>query len=389
MENRGISFSAHFVTESAMNPIGGFRQTARYTQQIDVGVDLDLGRLAGDPGGKIQILLLDRAGRSLSADAIGNQFAVQELYGAGQNFRLVELTYEQSLFAEKISFHLGWAPAGNYFASLPVFCDFQDGFICAHATPTTTNSGAHNYPVGQWGGHMKLEPTREFYVQTGIFQVNLNEGNSDRGFDLSLGSTGVFVPFEFGWLPGRDTGTFPGIYRIGAYYNSSDTPDVLQDIHGLSAGFSAAPFAMHNGRRGAYGMADQVIKRDRLDPQRFLRIGAIAGVGDRATSTFRYFAAVGGVHQGTFSHRDNDFVSVMFAYARTNPRLTQYEEDRNTMAPGSVGIQTHESIAELDYNVQIAPWLSIRPNLQYIVRPAGTGKIPNAFVIGLYTGVRF
>jgi len=151
MEGRGINFSAHFVTESATNPVGGFRQTARYTQQIDFGFALDLSRLAGDPGGKIQILLLDRAGRSLSADAIGNQFAVQELYGAGQNFRLVELSYEQSLFADKLSFHLGWAPAGNYFGSLPVFCDFQNGFICAHATPMTTNSGAHNYPVGQWG----------------------------------------------------------------------------------------------------------------------------------------------------------------------------------------------------------------------------------------------
>ena len=211
MENSGVDFSAHFVTESAMNPVGGFRQTARYTQQIDFGVDLDLSRLVGDSGGKIQILLLDRAGRSLSADAIGNQFAVQELYGAGQNFRLVELNYEQSVFAEKVSFHLGWVPAGNYFASLPVFCDFQNGFICAHATPMTTNSGAHNYPVGQWGGHMKLEPTREFYVQTGVFQVNPNEGNSNRGFDLSLGGTGAFVPFEIGWLPGKDTGTFPGI----------------------------------------------------------------------------------------------------------------------------------------------------------------------------------
>jgi carbohydrate-selective porin OprB len=111
MEGRGINFSAHFVTESATNPIGGLRQTARYTQQIDFGFDLDLSRLAGDPGGKIQILLLDRAGRSLSADAIGNQFAVQELYGAGQNFRLVELSYEQSMFANKLSFHLGWAPS--------------------------------------------------------------------------------------------------------------------------------------------------------------------------------------------------------------------------------------------------------------------------------------
>jgi len=39
--------------------------------------------------------------------------------------------------------------------------------------------------------------------QTGIFQVNPNEGNSDGGFDLSLGSTGVYIPLEFGWLPAR------------------------------------------------------------------------------------------------------------------------------------------------------------------------------------------
>ena len=66
---------------------------------------------------------------------------------------------------------------------------------------------------------MKLEPTREFYVQTGMFKVSPNEGDSNRGFDLSLGGTGVFIPFEIGWLPGRDTGSFPGIYRVGAYYN--------------------------------------------------------------------------------------------------------------------------------------------------------------------------
>jgi porin len=59
------------------------------------------------------------------------------------------------------------------------------------------------------------------------------------------------------------------------------------------------------------------------------------------------------------------------------------------VAPGAVGIQTYESIAEVDYNVQVAPWLSVHPNLQYIINPGGTGKIPNAFVIGLYTGVTF
>ncbi len=82
-------------------------------------------------------------------------------------------------------------------------------------------------------------------------------------------------------------------------------------------------------------------------------------------------------------------VCMLFAYAQINPRHTQYQQDRNVVARGSVGIQTYESIAEIDYNVQIAPWLAVRPNLQYVVRPGGTGKIPNAMVIGLHTGMTF
>lgn len=57
------------------------------------------------------------------------------------------------------------------------------------------------------------------------------------------------------------------------------------------------------------------------------------------------------------------------------------------MAPGVVGIQTYEGIAEIDYGARIAPWLMLRPNLQYVLRPGGGGTIPNAWVLGLYMQV--
>jgi len=37
----------------------------------------------------------------------------------------------------------------------------------------------------------------------------------------------------------------------------------------------------------------------------------------------------------------------------------------------------------------MAQWFSLRPNLQYVINPGGTGKIPGAFVIGLSTSVTF
>ncbi|WP_334269344.1 carbohydrate porin [Edaphobacter sp. HDX4] len=389
LERAGIGLRAGFLTESTANPVGGQRQSARYTQEVNFGADLDLSRLIHDQGATIQITFNDRVGRSLSADAIGNLFAVQQLYGAGQNFRIAELNYQQTLFANKLNFELGWSLAGDYLASLPVFCDFQNGFICGHPSPMTTNSGANNYPVGQWGARVRVNPTRRLYAQAGLYQVNPKAKDSDEGFDLGFSGTGILVPVEFGWLPGNPQTTLAGTYKLGAYYNSSKTPDVLTDLNGLSAGLTGAPFMEHTARFGEYVIGDQVIERDSSNPQRLLRVGVIAGIADRATATYQYFVAAGGIREGTFRHRDVDFVSVLFAHGSINPRLTRYQEDRNTVAPGSVGIQTYESIGEIDYNIQIAPWLSVRPNLQYIMRPGATGSIPNAVVIGLHTGVTF
>lgn len=389
LRQAGINLRADFVTESAANLIGGKRQAIRYTQQVDFGADLNLNRLLGFSDGTIQITLTDRAGRSLSADAIGNQFEVQELYGAGQNFRLSELNYQQGLFARKVTLGFGWSPVGDDFATLPILCDFQNVVACGNANAMAVNSGAHNFPTGEWGAHIKLRPAPAFYVATGIYQVNPNEDKGDEGFTLSFHSTGAFVPVELGWLTGRGSGGLPGTYKIGAYYNSSATPDVLTDVNGLSAGLTGAPFAIRNGRWGAYAMADQMVYRREPDSDRGLRIGGLAGMGDPETAKYGYFLAGGGVYQDPFSGRANDFVSFAVAYVRTNPRLTTFQEDRDTVAPGSTGIQRFESIVEVDYSAQVAPWFAIRPNLQYIVNPGGTGTIPNAFVIGLYTSVTF
>lgn len=97
----------------------------------------------------------------------------------------------------------------------------------------------------------------------------------------------------------------------------------------------------------------------------------------------------GGVWQGTFPGRDQDFIAFLAAYARSNARLTLYQQQRNSIVPGSVGVQTYESILEVAYGALIAPWLTLRPNLQNVIRPGGTGEIRNALVFGLYMQVPF
>lgn len=79
-------------------------------------------------------------------------------------------------------------------------------------------------------------------------------------------------------------------------------------------------------------------------------------MGDPETTQFGYFASGGWLLQGTFGHWNDDFLAMALAYVRTNSRLTQFQEDRDTIRPGSVGIQnireyTRDRLRGADYAV--------------------------------------
>jgi porin len=54
-------------------------------------------------------------------------------------------------------------------------------------------------------------------------------------------------------------------------------------------------------------------------------------------------------------------------------------------APTSV----QEYMAELNYGITLAPWLNLRPGVQYIWHPSGINEIPNALVLDLKTVLTF
>ncbi|HEX4569188.1 MAG TPA: hypothetical protein VH184_02090, partial [Dongiaceae bacterium] len=45
LENEGFHLRAHYLSETAGNPLGGLQQGTQYAQQIDFGADLDLEKI--------------------------------------------------------------------------------------------------------------------------------------------------------------------------------------------------------------------------------------------------------------------------------------------------------------------------------------------------------
>ncbi|HIE5356079.1 TPA: carbohydrate porin [Stenotrophomonas maltophilia] len=382
---RGIAFRGDYVGEAMGVVDGGYGETgARYAQQVRVGVDLDMGTLAGWDGGAFHFTLNDRRGRSTSVDFVGNRFPIQEAYG-GQYTRLTELSYDQTFNAGQSYYKLGYYAMGNQFGLHSLLTHFVNAAFCAHPLAMSGNSGWYNYPVARWGGEFAQQVSPAVNVRTGWFQVNPNlGGNIERNAfrPLASGTTGSLFPVEVTWTPAKGS-RYAGVYKFGGYYDTSRV-----DKRGLDA-------SPTTGRHGAYVLAEQRLTRESADPSRGLTAFAQYMVSDTDTAQIKRWYALGGVYQGIGS-RAQDSIALGYVGADINNRLV--DARRATLAAGGVpadsplyNLSQAEELFELSYSVQVNPWLMIRPDVQYIVNP-GTfnySGTDNAWAVGVQAKVTF
>jgi porin len=87
------------------------------------------------------------------------------------------------------------------------------------------------------------------------------------------------------------------------------------------------------------------------------------------------------VYQGPFPARPLDRAAVGVVYGAFSEELRRSQRDARSVGTG-VGLQSYELVLELTYIFQATRWLQVQPDVQYIINPGGTGKIPNALVVG-------
>ena len=62
----------------------------------------------------------------------------------------------------------------------------------------------------------------------------------------------------------------------------------------------------------------------------------------------------------------------------------------------AVIVRDYEAVFEVNYALQVAPWWTLQPDIQYIVHPNGgqsgddpTVRLDNAFVVGMRSTIKF
>ncbi|MNM32371.1 Porin B precursor [compost metagenome] len=392
----GIDLQVSYNSQLAGNLQGGFNddRTVRYVDQWAFRADLDFEKLFDWPAADARITISKRNGHDLSIDRLADPRApllsssVQSSYGYGDVWRLSHLWYRQRFDEGRVEIKLGRLPMGDDLGTAG--CDFQNLAFCG-ALPAHGTGIWINYPVSQWGIQGKWQFTPVLNVQIGAFEYNPSLTGPNEGFTLDTeGRVGSMYIVEFGWTPRLGARGLAGNYRVGTYFNSTDADDLLMDVEGNQQPLTGLPFKRHSHRRGAgLIIRQQLAQPDPGQPLRGPEIFFHYTRNDRNTARVdeQWQAAL--LYQGLFNARPDDRAGIGLSNVHGNRRvvlLRSLENALNGIDPDDPAYQLlprTEVAAELFYQWQLRPWLSLRPNLQYIGNPGGVASIDDAWVIGL------
>ena len=337
LDGRGLGLSLAYTSESAANPVGGKEQGADYAHQINFGLDLDFQKLADFSGLKLHFLLINRLGRNLSSDKIGNLFQVQEVYGGDRSpyARVVFLTLEESLFGGRVNAVAGRTNAGADFAFSLLYGNFQNVAINGHPNSLPANGGFNVFPFSLWGGRVRVKPTDSVYFQSGVYQVDPSLDYRDFYDWGTSQARGVIVPFELGWTPAFGPDKLPGHYKLGGYWDTSTYPDLRDDDRGTPFVLSGRPPGDHSGRGAFYALADQMLRRTGAgDGEGFILLGGLT-LSDPDTAFLDRFGFGGVIYRGFLAARPDDFLGLLCATGHVNNRLQDSEREERRLAKKS------------------------------------------------------
>ncbi len=384
LRDDGVDLKAGYVSETAGNVSGGDRKRVRETGQFSFGATIDTDKLIDLPGGTFQATVTYRRGKDLGAAAgLGVLQQVQEVYGRGQTWRLTQFWYQQSFAGGHADIKIGRLTQGEDFAAFS--CQLQNLSFCGSPPGNLAGDYWYNWPVSQWGVRGRLKNDR-FYAMVGAYEVNPRNLEKDFTIGRFHGATGVLVPVEAGYTPRLGAKGLPGSYRVGGWYNTADADDVLFDENrGYQAVTGVAPLR-RSGRYGVYAQLQQQFtgsaEESPSGPQTSHGLVGFINITqtDRKTTVTDNQVAGGVFYTGLVPFRPKD--EIAFALARTNVN----GRTLLGLVPGAARPDA-EYAAELAYCIHAITWLTVRPNVQYVVNPGGYKAATDVVVIGLKAAV--
>ena len=365
----GITPTASYTTQLMGNPSGGQSQGLTYSGTLQTAINWDLDTLLHIPGLLFNVGAAWSTGKNLSADAIGNSFTVQSAYtapgGGTNNLTLGEMYVQQQLLHNSLIIAAGRLVPETTFATMPVLTQYVNaGLNPAPGALSINDATFTGYPPGvEWGAQAMYNLTPRWQMAAGVFNTNQRAAGGGQGgldFALQQGNRGVLAVVQVTYLANHAPGEsgLPGQCTLGGFYDSNSVSSLSN------------PNATESGTYGFYGLVQQMVYRaGGASSQQGLTVWGEAAFAPKArVNPMPSFVGGGMSYQGLVPGRGSDIASVGVIAGMFSHFIPQ---------------TTAETVLEANYQITVTRWLSVTPDLQYIIRPSGSSAISNAVVLGV------
>jgi len=379
LEESGITPRWILISDLAGNPSGGRSQGATQPSSTELSLYFDLNRIAGLKGGSVFASFSQRWGKRLSSEHIGNIISTQQIYGF-QTFRVIDVSYQQKLFNDRLELRLGRFAATDDFLDSPYNYGFVSNAFCGNPFGILLVAPGMTAYTGTWAALVKVKPTRRSHVMTAVYNGDpAIRANKYHGVNFSMRGP-IFVMGEVGYringLPGDSQRL--GNYKVGGWYDDAKLTD-----------FESG--ASKRGSWGLYGLFDQVLVPfgSPGSNRGFGVFGSVTVAPDSRVQQLPLYFTAGVSARGLFDARPRDVVSFGVGSGHFSKELKRAQQN-GRLVPPEGGVQDHETVVELTYRFDLRKGAYfIQPDFQYIISPGGTGRLNNPLVFGAQFGINF
>ena len=353
----GVSFGFAYTAESISLLSGGLSNRAsHYLDNVDLQFEIDTEGLGLWAGGTLSAYFLSNSGADPSL-AVGDAQVTSNIE-AYDSQRLYELWYNQALFGGALEILVGLHDLNSEYYTVETGGLFNNSSFGIGAN-LSGNVSVGIFNVAALGTRVKVAPMENLVILASVYDgdpgdpaVNYNGITID--WDPSQGLMSIIEAQLEPQTAGFESG-IPQAYRLGGWYHSADFELIGTDTTEIV-----------QGNYGVYFSIDQPISR----------------------------SVSGFVHGGFAVGNRSPVPSYLGMGFQITPGkrwlVSQRFEETFGLAIGSAFIQeenNNELVIEATWQIQINEYLSLKPDLQYVINPGGVSSSKNVLVFSLRTEI--
>jgi len=359
----GITFEALYVADVMHNARGGIKTGTGYLDDLRLQMSVDAEKSLGIEGGTF--FAFARAINSGDfATRYSGEFQKVSNIDASPAVRLYEAWYEQTFFENRVSVRAGLYDLNTEFDANPVavlFLNAAQGIGTEFGQ--TGRNGPSIFPVTSLAARIDWHDPSGLGVRFAILDGVPGDIRNPKRTAIKLGDGDgalLVAQADYAWSGGQ--------FAVGGWQYTARFDDIVDDASGLTH--------KRKDNAGAYGfITNRFFGNDEGGPalDAYVRVG----IAQPSINPVAAYFGAGVVGAGIIPGRPLDLIGFSIGIARTGSPY------RKAAIIGGGLATKHETELEVTYRAELAPWLTVQPDLQFVIHPGFDPTLKNALVVGI------